>query len=200
MTTIVGMCRAAALGAVFAAAPLGAQGNPNTELHAAVGAAIAGGALGAHGSAGLSALAGFGVKSPDNAVGLRVEGVLQYFPTGGGRACGFGTPCDGNPMVAGVNLDATLDMTGTPPAKPTATTYLVGGVGYYHTQILQTGVNPGGATLAELATSNGVGWNGGIGFRVPRASGWWYVEVRYYGVPTPSGNAYAIPVMIGWQW
>ncbi len=200
MTTIVGMCRAAALGAVFAAAPLGAQGNPNTELHAAVGAAIAGGALGAHGSAGLSALAGFGVKSPGNPLGLRVEGVLQYFPAGGGRrVCEFGTSCDGNPTVAGVNLDATLDLTGTPPEKPTATTYLVGGVGYYWTQVLKPVVTPGGLS-AELSTSNGVGWNGGIGFRVPLPSGWWYVEVRYYGVPSPSGNAYAIPIMIGMQW
>ncbi|MHB2032190.1 MAG: hypothetical protein ACYCVE_02310 [Gemmatimonadaceae bacterium] len=199
MTTIVGVFRATALGAALAAAQLGAQRNPNTELHAAVGAAIAGGALGAHGSAGLSALAGFGVKSPDNPAGLRVEGVLQYFPSGGGRTCGFGTPCDGNPMVAGVNLDATLDMTGTPPEKPTATTYFVGGVGYYWTQVLEPVVTPGGLS-AELSSSSGVGWNGGIGFRVPLPSGWWYVEVRYYGVPSQSGNAYAIPIMIGVQW
>lgn len=156
---------------------------------------LASGALGAHATGGIGGLLGFEILSNDAPVGLRLEGLYQKFWTRNPvSVCEVGQACSGGPHAFGFGADVLLaDKGGRSSAR-----YLIAGAGGYKTRELAVLPIPGGLRTGFMNAS-GLGWNVGVGLRVPRIGTGWHTEFRYFGLPVASGSGGVLLLTLGFQ-
>ena len=160
------------------------SGAARAEFTGAVGVAVPSGAMSQHANVGIGGLLGVGVSWKDAPVGFRFEGLAELFPTGDhAGVCGGGQPCSSSPNAEGLAVNVLLFDSGSDASA----FYFIGGAGAYQSSLLVPLATPGGIRLGYLSNS-GLGWNVGIGRRIPRAGKGWHLEARYFALPVPSGS------------
>ncbi len=153
------------------------------------------GALGTNATVGVGGLVGVDVLWKDRPLGVRLEGLYEQFLTRNSRSvCGGGLLCGGGSYAVGFGADILVaDNGGT-----SSVTYLIAGAGAYATQALAAVTTPAGPGYGAMSNS-GLGWNVGVGVRVPRIGTGWHTELRYFGLPVATGSGGVLLLTLGFQ-
>lgn len=138
----------------------------------------------------------FEIKLP-GPFGLRLSGLWTRSDLDQGFVEDLPTPPSSDQVTGDVNLiggglDGTLNITAIPVVKP----YIIGGIGWYRQSVEQS-VEGVGNEIADIdESSTDVGYNIGLGLKIPVAFVNLFVEGRYYSMQTIREQNFA-PIILG---
>lgn len=174
MTSMI--IRAAAAVAVFtviSAAPVAAQVANPIGFNVRAGAAIPTGEDSDGINTGFTIGAGLTMRPAMLPVGLRFDGDFNRFGV---------EDVDANVTIWALTANAEL----APAASPL---YFIGGLGFYSSKI--------NSDLVDSESETDLGFNGGVGLRLPLTGFSTFVEARYHSIGTEGGRTNYIPITFG---
>lgn len=169
--------RAAAAVAVFtviSAAPVAAQVANPIGFNVRAGAAIPTGEDSEGINTGFTIGAGLTMRPAMLPVGLRFDGDFNRFGADG---------IDANVTIWALTANAEI----APVASPL---YFIGGLGFYSSKVSVEG-------LGDSDSETDLGFNGGVGLRLPLTGFSTFVEARYHSIGSEGGRTNYIPIVFG---
>lgn len=169
--------RAAAAVAVFtviSAAPVAAQVANPIGFNVRAGAALPVGEDSDGINTGFTIGAGLTMRPAMLPVGLRFDGDYNRFGT---------KDIEGDVTIWALTANAEL----APAAMPI---YFIGGLGFYSSKVSLEG-------LGESDSETDLGFNGGVGLRLPLTGFSTFVEARYHSIGSEGGRTNYIPIVFG---
>lgn len=173
-STIIRAAAAAAVFTAISAAPVAAQIANPIGFNVRAGAAIPVGEDSDAVSTGFTVGAGLTIRPALLPVGLRFDGDYNRFGFDGGG---------GNVTIWALTANAEL----APAMSPL---YLIGGLGFYSSNVSVD-------NLGSSDSESDIGFNGGVGLRLPLTGFSTFVEARYHSIGTEGGRTNYVPITFG---
>ena len=178
--------RATALVAALTVGAAAARAQSPIKLGIAGGASLPVGTTADATKLGYNGTVTVALNAPLFPVGLRVDGMFNELQ-GKEDVSVLGADA---PDLSVSSVNANLTYTLIP--LPVARVYLIGGAGYYRTELKNSGLDPQGK----------IGYNGGVGVRIGTGSPQTFIEARYHRVNATNAITGAdrlefVPITIG---